>query len=164
MLKQTRIALALAAVFAVAGTGTALAGDKKHDDGQGSMGPAPSGAQHEGSKSPEQHPGQAEHPGDTPGQAGTTPGQSGATPGQSGAEPPGQAGTTPGQSGNTPGQQRQKQSMPSDMDGPTADDATAGTDSMSGSDDASASDGTASASDKMRGDDSSASGSTDSNR
>jgi hypothetical protein len=149
MLKQTRIALALAAVFAVAGTGTALAGDKKHDDGQGSMGPAPSGAQHEGSKSPEQHPGQAAHPADTPGQAGTTPGQSG---------------TTPGQSGNTPGQQRQQQSRPSDMDGPTADDATAGTDSMGGSDDASASDGTASASDKMSGDDSSASSSTESNR
>jgi len=161
MLKQTRIALALAAVFAVAGTGTALAGDKKHDDGQGSMGPAPSGAQHEGSKSPEQHPGQATHPADSPGQAGTTPGQSGATPGQSGAEPPGQAGTTPGQSGNTPGQQRQKQSRPSDMDGPTADDATAGADPAN---DASASDGTASASDKMSGDDSGGSGSTDSNR
>jgi hypothetical protein len=124
MFTQTRIALALVAAFAL--SGIALAGDKQHEDTQSSTGASQSSAQHDDGTAGAER-GQT-HPADTPGQSESAPGQAGATPGQSGTAP-GQAGTTPGQGGVTPGDQRQQQSRPADMDGPTADDAAAGSDS-----------------------------------
>jgi hypothetical protein len=129
MFTQTRIALAIVAAFAVAGAGSALAGDKKHEDTQSNSGATQSDGRHDdanaGAKSGEPHPAdvpaQAEG---APGQAGTAPGEAGTTAGQSGTAP-GQAATT----GVTPGDQRQQQQgRPADMDGPTADDAAAGSD------------------------------------
>ena len=123
MFTQTRIALALFAACAL--SGTALAGDKQYEDTQSNTGASQSSAQHDDGTAGAER-GQT-HPADTPGQSESAPGQAGATPGQSGTAPG--PGTTPGQGGVTPGDQRQQQSRPADMDGPTADDAAAGSDS-----------------------------------
>jgi hypothetical protein len=126
MFTQTRIALALVAAFAVAGSGTAFAGDKQHDDMQSSNSASQSGAQHDdGTAGAERG---TTHPADTPGAAGSAAAQGGDTADQSGSAA-GQPETTQGQSGVTPsGERPDHHSRPPDMDGPTSDDAQAGPD------------------------------------
>ena len=114
MFTQTRIALALVATFSVAGASTAFADDKPRVDMPSNTGAVAGDKQRDMQSNTSTSQSSAEHDA----------GAAGAQNGQ-----PGQAGTTPGQSGVTPGDQRQQQSRPADMDGPTADDAAAGSDS-----------------------------------